>query len=124
MRGFTVWYGMVWYGMVWYGMVWYGMVWYGMVWYGIRVVARLFQQVRYSHEITILLQPCIVNLVTFLLYHDYLCVLTCVVLYFMANKLEMQFTWSHKCRHCLTTVCLPSNIMKQLTLSFISNFVT
>ena len=32
-------------------------------------VARLFQQVRHSHDITILLQPC-VNLVTFLLYHD------------------------------------------------------
>jgi hypothetical protein len=34
------------------------------------LVARLFQQVRYSHGITILLQSCIVNLVTFLLYHD------------------------------------------------------
>jgi hypothetical protein len=36
----------------------------------IRLVARLFQQVRYSHDITILLQPCVVNLVTFLLYHN------------------------------------------------------
>jgi hypothetical protein len=36
----------------------------------IRLVARSFQQVRYSHDITILLQPCVVNLVTFLLYHD------------------------------------------------------
>jgi hypothetical protein len=36
----------------------------------ISLVARLFQQVRYSHDITILLQPCVVNLVTFLLYHD------------------------------------------------------
>jgi hypothetical protein len=36
----------------------------------IRLVARLFQQVRYSHDITILLQPCVINLVTFLLYHD------------------------------------------------------
>jgi hypothetical protein len=36
----------------------------------IRLVARLFQQVRYCHDITILLQPCVVNLVTFLLYHD------------------------------------------------------
>jgi hypothetical protein len=36
----------------------------------IRLVPRLFQQVRYSHVITILLQPCVVNLVTFLLYHD------------------------------------------------------
>jgi hypothetical protein len=36
----------------------------------IRLVARLFQQVRYSYELTILLQPCVVNLVTFLLYHD------------------------------------------------------
>jgi hypothetical protein len=35
----------------------------------IRLVARLFQQVRYSHDITILLKPCVVNLVTFLLYH-------------------------------------------------------
>jgi hypothetical protein len=34
-------------------------------------VARLFQQVRYSHDITILLQPCVVNLWhAFLLYHD------------------------------------------------------
>ena len=36
----------------------------------IRLVTRLFQQVRYSHDITILLQPCVINLVTFLLYHD------------------------------------------------------
>ena len=36
----------------------------------IRLVARLFQQVRYSHDITKLLQPCVINLVTFLLYHD------------------------------------------------------
>jgi hypothetical protein len=36
----------------------------------IRLVARLFQQFRYSHDITILLQPCVINLVTFLLYHD------------------------------------------------------
>ena len=36
----------------------------------IRLVARLFQQVRYSHDIAILLQSCVVNLVTFLLYHD------------------------------------------------------
>jgi hypothetical protein len=40
----------------------------------IRLVTRLFQQVRYSHditiEITILLKPCVVTLVTFSLYHD------------------------------------------------------
>jgi hypothetical protein len=36
----------------------------------IRLVTRLFQQVRYSHAIIILLQSCVVNLVTFLLYHD------------------------------------------------------
>jgi hypothetical protein len=38
----------------------------------IRLVARLFQQVQYSHDITILLQPspCVVNLVRFLLNHD------------------------------------------------------
>jgi hypothetical protein len=35
----------------------------------IRLVTRLFQQVRYSHDIAVLLQPCVVNLVTFLLYH-------------------------------------------------------
>jgi hypothetical protein len=35
----------------------------------IRLVPRLFQQVRYSHDITILLQPCCANLVTFSLYH-------------------------------------------------------
>jgi hypothetical protein len=34
----------------------------------IRLGTRLFQQVRYSHDITILLQSCVVNLVTFLLY--------------------------------------------------------
>jgi hypothetical protein len=38
----------------------------------IRLVASVFQQVRYSHDITVLLQPCVVNLVTFLLYHDYI----------------------------------------------------
>ena len=36
----------------------------------IRLVTRLFQQDCYNHDITILLQPCVVNLVTFLLYHD------------------------------------------------------
>jgi hypothetical protein len=29
-----------------------------------------FSEVRYSHDITIFLQPCVVNLVTLLLYHD------------------------------------------------------
>ena len=36
----------------------------------IRLVTRLFQQGCYNHDITILLRPCVVNLVTFLLYHD------------------------------------------------------
>ena len=36
----------------------------------IRIVTRLFQQGCYSHDITILLQPCVVNLVTFLLFHN------------------------------------------------------
>ena len=36
----------------------------------IRLVTRLFQQGCYNHDATILLQPCVVNLVTFLLYHD------------------------------------------------------
>jgi hypothetical protein len=35
-----------------------------------RLVAMLFRQVRCSHDITILLQSCVVNLVTFLLYHE------------------------------------------------------
>ena len=38
----------------------------------IRVVARLFQQVRYSHDVTMSLQRCVVNLVTFLLYDDFI----------------------------------------------------
>ena len=36
----------------------------------VRLVTRLFQQSCYNHHIIILLQPCVVNLVTFLLYHD------------------------------------------------------
>ena len=36
----------------------------------IRLVTRLFQQGCYNHDIAILLQPCVVNLVTLLLYHD------------------------------------------------------
>ena len=36
----------------------------------IRLVTRLFQQGCCNHDITILLQLCVVNLVTFLLYHD------------------------------------------------------
>jgi hypothetical protein len=32
----------------------------------IRLVTRLFQQIRYSHDIAVLLQPCVVKLVTFL----------------------------------------------------------
>ena len=36
----------------------------------VRLVTRLFQQGCYNHDMTILLQPCVVNLVTFLLYHD------------------------------------------------------
>ena len=34
------------------------------------LVTTLFQQGCYNHDITILLQTCVVNLVTFLLYHD------------------------------------------------------
>ena len=33
----------------------------------VRLVTRLFQQACYNHDITILLQPCVVNLETFLL---------------------------------------------------------
>ena len=36
----------------------------------VKLVTRLFKQGYYSHDITILLQPCVVHLVTFLLYHD------------------------------------------------------
>ena len=36
----------------------------------VRLGTRLFQQGCYNHDITILLQPCVVKLVTFLLYHD------------------------------------------------------
>ena len=36
----------------------------------VRLVARLAQQGCSDHDITVLLQPCVVNLVTFLLYHD------------------------------------------------------
>ena len=36
----------------------------------IRLVTRLSQQGGYNDDITILLQPCVVNLATFLLYHD------------------------------------------------------
>jgi hypothetical protein len=32
----------------------------------IRLATRLFEQVRYSHDIAVLLQPCVVNLVIFL----------------------------------------------------------
>ena len=32
----------------------------------VRLVTRLFQQVCYNHDITILLQPCVVNLATLL----------------------------------------------------------
>jgi hypothetical protein len=45
-----------------------------------RFVARLFQQVRYSHDTTILLQSCVINLVTFLLSHDCIrCVRTTLI---------------------------------------------
>ena len=36
----------------------------------VRLVTRLFPQGCYNHDLTILLQPCVVNLVTFLLHHD------------------------------------------------------
>ena len=36
----------------------------------IRLVTSLLQQGCYNHDTTILVQPCVVNLVTFLLYHD------------------------------------------------------
>ena len=42
----------------------------------IRLVTRLFQQGCYNHDITILLQPCVVNLVTFLLYQDHIRLVT------------------------------------------------
>jgi hypothetical protein len=83
----------------------------------IRLVARLSQQVRYSHDITILLQPCVVNLVTFLLYHD--CIrlvknnlVTSVImpssLLQVVNSLchELVTTTGNKqCEHNLPTAC-------------------
>ena len=36
----------------------------------IRLVTRLFKQGCHNHDITILLQPCVANLVTILLHHD------------------------------------------------------
>ena len=36
----------------------------------VRLVTRLFQQGCYNHDIIIFLQPCVVNLVTFLFYHS------------------------------------------------------
>ena len=38
----------------------------------VRLVARLFQQGCYNHDITILLQPCVVNLEIFLFFRDYI----------------------------------------------------
>ena len=57
----------------------------------IRLVTRLFQQGCYNHDITILLQPCVVNLVTFSLYHD------CISL------LYIQFVMLHW--QCLPNYC-------------------
>jgi hypothetical protein len=59
----------------------------------IRLVARSFQQVWYSHDITILLQPC---LVTFLLYHD------CVRL---VRKTLLQVWKCYKACYKLLTAC-------------------
>ena len=38
----------------------------------VRHVTRLFQQGWYNYDITTLVQPCVLNIVTFLLYHDYI----------------------------------------------------
>ena len=53
----------------------------------IRLVTRVFQQGCYNHDITILLQPCVVNLVTFLLYHDCIRLFSCCKLLTTCSKL-------------------------------------
>ena len=96
-----VWYGIVWYAVKWYGthakishlvaslptsrqqvvfallvpscqQIWNKLLTTCNNFDSIRVVARLFQQVRYSHDVTVSLQRCVVNLVTFLLYDDFI----------------------------------------------------
>jgi hypothetical protein len=100
----------------------------------IRLVARLFQQVRYSHDIIILLQPCVVNFVIFLLNHD--CIkLVRTTLYaiklvtsckqLVPNLLQQLGTSSANttCRQLMnrfvTTCCRPVTTCAFLTLVFI-----
>ena len=64
----------------------------------IGLVARLFQQVRYSHDIAILLQPCVVKLVTFLLYHD------CIMLNLLNNL--------------VTSLIMPSSLLQVVNSLF------
>jgi hypothetical protein len=82
----------------------------------IRLVARLFQQVRCS-RIAILLQPCTVNLVTSLFCHDCIRVVrttllqvwqfhqTCYKLLITACSKLVTTTGNKQCEHNLSTAC-------------------
>jgi hypothetical protein len=95
----------------------------------IRFVARLFQQVRYSHDITILLQPRVVNLVTFLLYHDCIrlvgttlsqvwwCHQACYKLLTARSKLVTTIG-NKQCEHNSSTAC------EQIWNNLFADFVT
>jgi hypothetical protein len=77
----------------------------------IRLVAMLFQQVQYSHDMTILLQPCVVNLVTLLLYHD------CIGLVRFQNNLVTSLTMPSSllelsCQQLLTTLLILSDLLQ------------
>jgi hypothetical protein len=75
----------------------------------IRLVTRLFQQVRYSHDIAVLLQPCVVNLVTFLFIMTVSDLLeqpcqACYKLLTACSKL-VTATRNKQCEHNLSTAC-------------------
>ena len=73
----------------------------------IRLVARLFQQVQCSHDITILLRSCVVNLAKILLYHNCIRLVYRTTLYKLltACSKRVPTTENKQCKHNLSTAC-------------------
>ena len=69
----------------------------------IRLVTRLFQQGCYNHDITILLQPCVVNLVTFLLYHDCIRLVGTILCVFTRVLARFRFDLHYQYRNLIPT---------------------
>ena len=94
----------------------------------IRHITRLFWQGCHNHDITILLQPCVVNLVAILFYHDYIRLVRAIYLVTSCWQLVLNNSWRNSlqlvyelvrtCPFLCHSFCADDYILKISTIIF------